>query len=1059
VVSGTVHRRRAVRDNPEPRDPAGHATPEVVRVRLLGGFRVWVGSRAIREDRWRSRKAAGLIKLLALAPGHRLRREQAMDLLWPDLDASAAANNLHRTLYPARRTLESRAPAAGPRYLRLREGVISLCPEGTLWVDVEAFEEAAATARRTREPAAYRAAIELYAGELLPEDRYEEWTEERRGKLGQLYLALLLELAGLYEERAEYGPGIEVLRKALAEDPLNEEVHAGLMRLHALRGEQREAILGYERFCNALSRELGAEPGPAIRRLYEEVRAERLPATPSAGRRPQEPIGSSPNNLPASLTSFVGREQEVLEVKRLLSMTRLLTLTGAGGCGKTRLALEIARDLVGTYQDGAWLVELAALSRPDLVPRAVAAALGVPEQAGRPLEDILTDHLRTRDLLLLLDNCEHLVDGAARLTDILLSACPNLKVLATSREPLGVPGEAVWTVPPLSLPEAGGAPTIESLMRCEAVRLFVDRARSRLPAFELTEENAGSTARVCRKLDGIPLAIELACARMGALAVEQLARRLEDSLGLLTGGARTADPRQQTMRATLRWSHELLSGPEQELFARLSVFAGGWTLEAAEEVCQDAGQNEVLDLLSSLVNRSLVLAEERAGEEARYRMLEPVRQYALEECGDVERVRERHARYYLALAEAAEPELVGPGQLAWLERLATEYPNLQTALSWCLDGGGAQPEESAEMGLRMAAALGQFWGNRGSNEGREWLEKGLARSCAAPASLRAKALNEAGFLAILQFDARAIAMLEEALALYKELGDKTGQAVAINYLMHTVGLLGNLGRAPTIREETLALLEGPLEDQRAAAYLHMTLGMIAITEPDPEQVVAQTGEALSLFKKVGDLWSSAKCLTVIGMAALGRGDADDAARAYEAALRLLRLLKNKVGTAIALFGAGGVAVLRGKPARAARLFGAEAAVRNAIGLPTPQLKLLNYYYEDTISNLRAELGEASFEAAFSEGQAMSAEQAIEYALSSDEPTPPPKVPEQPPGGASRDVLTRREREVALLLGRKLTNRQIAEKLTVSEHTVAAHVRKILKKLGLRSRVQIPSRLQ
>jgi DNA-binding SARP family transcriptional activator len=296
VASATVHRRRAVRDDPDPRFPAWHGTPEVVRVRLLGGLRVSVGSRVIREDRWRSRKAAGLIKLLALAPGHRLRREQAMDLLWPGLDAGAAANNLHRNLYSARRTLEPRAPAAGSRYLSLRGGMISLCPQGTLWVDVEAFEEAAATARRSGEPAAYRAAIELYAGELLPEDRYEEWTEERRRKLGQLCLALLLELAGLYEGRAEYGPGIEVLRKALAEDPLNEEAHAGLMRLHALRGERREAILSYERLRNALSRELGAEPGPAIRRLYEEVQAERLPAAPSAGRRPEEHIGSSPDN-------------------------------------------------------------------------------------------------------------------------------------------------------------------------------------------------------------------------------------------------------------------------------------------------------------------------------------------------------------------------------------------------------------------------------------------------------------------------------------------------------------------------------------------------------------------------------------------------------------------------------------------------------------------------------------------------------------------------------------------------------------------------------------------
>jgi predicted ATPase/DNA-binding SARP family transcriptional activator/DNA-binding NarL/FixJ family response regulator len=1034
--------------------------PEAVRVWLLGGFRVSVGSRTVEEKGWRLKKAAGLVKLLALAPGHRLHREQAMDLLWPSLEAKAAANNLHRTLHSARRALEPRASAADSSHLRLREGMISLCPEGALWVDVEAFEDAAATARRTGEPAAYRAAIELYAGKLLPEDLYEEWTEEKRGKLGRLYHALLLELAGLYEGRAEYGPGIEVLRKSLAEDPLDEEAHAGLMRLHALRGEWREAILRYEQLCKVLSRELGAEPGPATRRLYEELRAGRLPAAPSAGRQPEKPIVSSPNNLPVSLTSFVGREHEALEVKRLLAMTRLLTLTGAGGCGKTRLALEIARDLVRTYQDGVWLVELAALGKPELVPRAVAAALDVPEQAGRPLEDILADHLRTRDVLLVLDNCEHLVDGAARLTDALLSACPNLKVLATSREPLGVPGEAVWTVPPLSLPGADGVPTVEDLMRCEAVRLFVDRARSRLPTFELTEENAGSTARVCRKLDGIPLAIELACARTGALAVEQVARRLEDSLGLLTGGARTVDPRQQTMRATLRWSHELLSGPEQKLFARLSVFAGGWTLQAAEEVCGDgaAGQDVVLDLLSSLVDKSLVLAEERAGEEARYRMLEPIRQYALEkleESGETELLREQHARYYLGLAEAAEPELLGPGQVAWLERLATEHPNLRTALSWCLDEEGARPEERAEMGLRLATALGRFWGNLGSNEGREWLEKGLAKSSASLASLRAKALNEAGWIAIFHFDRRAIGLLEEALALYKELGDKTGQASSINHLMHALGLLNYLDRAPTLYQETQALLEEPLEDPRAAAYLHLTMGMIAMFTLDHEQVVTRMETALSLFREVGDLWGSVRCLSPMGIAALGRGDVEYAAQANEEALQLLRQLKNKIGISTVLIQAAGVAVLRGQMARGARLFAAAQAVRRSIGHPDPVLKPLNYDYEAYIATTRSELGEAAFEAAFSEGLAMSAEQAIEYALSPEEPTPLTKVSGQAPGGASLDVLTRREREVALFVGRELSNRQIASELSISEHTVAAHVRKILKKLRLRSRAQIP----
>ncbi|MGH3087340.1 MAG: ATP-binding protein, partial [Rubrobacteraceae bacterium] len=619
-----------------------------------------------------------------------------------------------------------------------------------------------------------------------------------------------------------------------------------------------------------------------------------------AGRLPEKGAGGSgksggPSNLPAPLTSFVGRENETLEVKRLLSMTRLLTLTGAGGCGKTRLAVETARGLVGAYPDGVWLVELAPLSEG--TSQAVAAALDVHEQPNLPLADTLSDHLRRKDLLLVLDNCEHLVDSAARLADTLLGACPKLKILATSRERLGVPGEAVWAVPPLSLPGEDGAP--EGLMRCEAVRLFVDRARSRLPAFDLTENNARSVAEVCRKLDGIPLAIELATARMGALAVEQVAERLEDSLGLLTGGGRTTEPRHQTMRATLEWSHGLLDEPEQKLFHRLSVFAGGFSLEAAEEACSGEGieRDDILDLLSRLVDKSLVIAGAGGGAAPRYRTLEPIRQYALErleESGEKERVRNRHASYYLALAEAAEPELVGAGQIAWLERLGTEYANLRAALGWFLDEEGVEREERARAGLRLAAALGRFWGIRAAIEGREWIEKGLAKSGAAPASLWAKALREAGFMAVYHLDERAIEMLQEALALYEELGDEVGRATAINYLTHGVGILGRHELIPTLREEARALLAKSPEDRRTVAYLQLTLGMMAMLE-DPTQVVTRIEKALSLFREVGDVRTCAMCHTVMGIAALGRGDGEGAAREFEGALRLLRRLKDKMG--------------------------------------------------------------------------------------------------------------------------------------------------------------------
>jgi DNA-binding SARP family transcriptional activator len=366
--------------------------PEAIRVRLLGAFSVSVGSRTIRQDEWRSKKAATLVKLLALAPGHRMHRERAIDLLWPDSGKKAASNNLRQVLYGARKVLD---PTSGSpeRYLRLTDEQLVLCPEGQLRVDADAFEEAASTARRSRVPSAYRAAIELFAGELLPENRYEEWAEGRRHELRQLYITLHLELAGLYQDREEHVLAIETLRKAIKEEPTFEEAHASLMRLFALSGQPERALAQYERLRDALQRGIGTQPTEATRRLHDELVAGRLLPTSPSGPAPPEPSDDARHNLPAPMTSFVGRQREMVEVKRALSMTRLLTLTGAGGTGKTRLALEVARDLVGSYPDGVWFVELAPLSEGGLAAREVVNILGVKERPGEPLTDTLAEAL------------------------------------------------------------------------------------------------------------------------------------------------------------------------------------------------------------------------------------------------------------------------------------------------------------------------------------------------------------------------------------------------------------------------------------------------------------------------------------------------------------------------------------------------------------------------------------------------------------------------------------------------------------------------------------------
>jgi predicted ATPase len=425
----------------------------------------------------------------------------------------------------------------------------------------------------------------------------------------------------------------------------------------------------------------------------EGVRVVDLPGAPT------RPYG----NLPSELTSFIGREQETAEVKRSLGDVRLLTLTGPGGCGKTRLALAVGEDLTERFEGGVWLVELAPVSDPGLVPRAVASVLGVHEQVGRSLGELLRDHLESRRLLLILDNCEHLIEACATLANTLLRACPDLRILATSREAMGIAGENVVLVPSLSLPDLQAAQ--EGLPRGDAVRLFVDRAATVAPGFALDEQNAPALARICQRLDGLPLAIELAAAKVKVLSVEQISARLDDRFRLLGTNSRTILPHHRTLRATMDWSHELLGQKEQILFRRLCVFSGGFTLEAAEEVCAggDIGEREILAWLSRLVDKSLVLAGEQGGE-ARYHLLETVREYGqelLQDSGEAARTRRRHGAFYLDLAERAESGLTGARQGWWLARLEAELDNLRAAIGWSL-------REEPEAGLRLAGALWEF---------------------------------------------------------------------------------------------------------------------------------------------------------------------------------------------------------------------------------------------------------------------------------------------------------------------------------------------------------------
>jgi len=1028
---------------------------EAVRVRLLGGFSFSMGNQIVSEDAWHLKKAANLIKLLALSPEHRLHREQAMDLLWPALAPKAAANNLHYALHNARRTLGIASSSASP-YLRYQGEQLVLCPGGQLWVDVEAFEDAARAARRIREPAPYRRAIDLYAGELLPADRYEEWAEARRQELRGTFLSLLVELAWLHEERGEYGAGIEVIGKVLAEEPTSEEAHVRLMRLYAFSGRRGEALGQYERLREVLSGELGAEPGTDARSLRQEIAARRFPGErPAGGPQLEEPPAAGRHNLPAIRTSFIGREHELVEIKRALAMTRLLTLTGAGGSGKTRLALEVARELVGAYRDGVWLVQLAGLSEGELVPQAVAGVLGIRERPGQPLTDTLAESLRGKEMLLMLDNCEHLVGAAARLVDVLLDSYSGLRVLATSREPLGVAGEAVWPVSPLSVPNPRRSPTVMELKDSESARLFVERAHQRNPTFALEPHNARPVAEICRRLDGIPLAIELAAARVG-LSVEQISERLGDSLKLLTGGNRTATPRHRTLRGTLDWSHELLSEGEKRLFRRLSVFAGGWALGAAETVGAGDGveAEDVLDLLTGLVNKSLVVAEATGEGGVRYRMLEPIRQYArekLEGSEEVEAVRRGHALWFLTFAEEAEPELGREHQGAWLERLETEHDNLRAALECFLE------QEETEPALRLCGALGDFWHMRGYlSEGQRSLEAAL-KGGEGPATARLKALVRAARIAWELGDYETTTVLgEECLALSQELGDKANKAEVFYILGLTALVRIELELASDDFNEAAAL-QRELGDTVGLARTVQGLGIVEIGQRDFGRAEELHEESLALAREAGDDFGIMFALGLGALAALHQDEHGQVKTLCAEGLEVSRLAGLTHGIIFHLQISAVSAGAQGQPIRLARLWGAAEVLSESIGVTLYPIERRDY--SPYINAARAELDEATWEAALAEGRAMSAEEAVECALSAEKsaplssPTPKRRAARRP-----NTVLTRREREVAALVAQGLTNRQIASELVLSEHTVHRHVAGILKKLDLHSRAQVASRL-
>jgi predicted ATPase/DNA-binding CsgD family transcriptional regulator len=809
------------------------------------------------------------------------------------------------------------------------------------------------------------------------------------------------------------------------------------------------------------------------------------------------------DNLPAEISSFIGRASEIAEIVQLVGTHRLVTLSGAPGVGKTRLALRVAGELRDTFSGGVWFVELASLAEPALVPSTLAAVLGLRVDEHQPPSQTIREHLRAEQILLVLDNCEHLTDACAELVDLLLQACPGLQILATSREPLGLSGEICWSVPPLRVPlptmlassasSARGvpsqAPSVAVVVASEAGQLFLDRARAVRRTLTLSEESATAIVQICRRLDGIPLAIELAAARVIALSPGEIAARLDDRFTLLARAGRAPLPRQRTLRESVDWSYELLTEHERTLLRRLSIFRGGWTLEDVEAVCDGApsgeahGANDPRDPVSSvshhpslavlfgLVEKSLVVVEERDGG-TRYRLLETLRQYAwerLHEAGEEVTLARQHWSWCVDLSERASTYLRTPHQAAWRARLEVEHDNLRAALSRTVEYGDAEP------GLRLCVALWHFWIDRGyANEGYGWLRRLLALDSATPRTiLRAAGLFVAGKLAFEGADiGTAQDLCEESLAISREVDDPHSLHRTLTQLGHIARGRGDLLAARQYYEEALPLRRELGEPVDVAVSL-ACLGHVARALHEYDHAQALYEESLELAEKQGHPAEITAAQHDLGRLAHERGNDDEAASWFAEALIVAQRIKHPRRMAYLLEGFA-VLAARDQPERALRLAGAAAALRRSNGSilsPNDQAAL-----ERDLAPARRLLNDGRRRSAWEDGAALSVDEAVALALTRVLPsgaTAPPQLesPASAPhstqpdtttateaddvaAGGSAEHLTTREREVVALVARGLSNRQIADELVVSERTAEWHVANSLSKLGLSSRAQL-----
>jgi predicted ATPase/DNA-binding SARP family transcriptional activator/Tfp pilus assembly protein PilF len=895
---------------------------------LLGSPRVERDGQAVHIGR---RKALALLAYLAVEGGSH-RRDTLATLLWPEYDQSGARADLRRTLSLLRRVL-------GQEWLLADRETARLDPDADLWLDVHQFRQLLAACEAHGHPTtevcpgcvpSLEEAVGLYhdnfmAGFTLPDSlAFDEWQFFQTQGLRDGLASALQRLVRWRSDQGEYEAAIAYARRWLALDPIHEAAHRALMALYAQAGQREAALRQYQMCERTLAEELDMPPSVETTTLYERLRSE------SAGPAIRQATPPPRHNLPALATPLIGRETELADLGALLNdpTVRLITLSGPGGMGKTRLALEAATRQQDAYSDGVWLVQLAPLDDGEAIPQAMASALGVPAQPGQSLQETIIDSLRLRQLLLLVDNCEHVLDGTAAMVGRILEQCPQVTILTTSRERLRLPGEHLRLVPALSLPEAD-AP-LQRLRESAACQLFLARSREVQPGFELTQADAAAISQICRRLDGMPLAIELAAARMRAFSPQEISARLDDRFRLMTGGNRTAVPRQQTLLNTVAWSYGLLTEAEQRFFVRLSAFRGGFTLEAAEQVCggEKVPTSTVLELLARLVDKSLVLAGETGEGNTRYHLLETLRHYGhqrLVEQGKLETIRERHAFFYVALAEEAEPELYTGKMEVWRRRLGREEDNIRATVTWLLASG------RHELALRLVGASFWWWAGRHVvSEGLEWLLKGLAQAEALSLPLRAKVLWQVGFLygRDVGEQERAQTLLEESLSLYDQLGDD-GQT---SWVLYVLGLAaearGERERAGQLLQQSLALAR-----DAGSTFVEANVLPRLARHQAPDQAEELFEQALALSRKLEWPWMIGWACLHWGIYGLRQGKLTRAKGLLEEALAQYRMINSPIDLAVAYAVFSDLAVLSGHYDRARVLLKERLAWCRYLGLP------------------------------------------------------------------------------------------------------------------------------